>query len=148
MTDIVEKHIRSRMMSSIRSKNTKPEMVVRKMLHHLGFRYRLHDKNLPGTPDLVFPKYHAVLFVNGCFWHGHRCSIFKWPASNQEFWKNKIMRNAYNDKKHKSELLDEGWRVGVIWECTLRKRNIPLSHIADEIVYWLKSGITEMEISS
>ena len=148
MTDIVEKHIRSRMMSSIRSKNTKPEMIIRKMLHHLGFRYRLHDKNLPGTPDLVFPRYHAVLFVNGCFWHGHRCSIFKWPASNQEFWKNKIMRNIYNDRKHISELLNEGWRVGVIWECTLRKQNQMLSPIADKITCWLKSDINEMEISA
>ena len=98
MADIVDKKTRSKMMAGIKGKNTKPEMLIRKALFAKGLRYRLHDKNLPGKPDLVFPKYKAVIFVQGCFWHGHDCHLFKWPTSNKEYWRNKINRNREVDK--------------------------------------------------
>ena len=93
MADVVDRKTRSRMMSGIRGKNTRPELLIRKGLHARGFRFRLHDKRLPGKPDLVLPKYSAVIFVHGCFWHGHDCHLFKWPQSRREFWRKKITRN-------------------------------------------------------
>lgn len=120
MSDIVSPETRSRMMSGIRGKNTKPEIKVRKSLHRLGFRYRLHDKSLPGKPDLVLPKYKTVIFVNGCFWHGHECGLFKWPKSNTEFWKEKITGNRLRDEKNLEHLDKLGWNVITVWECSLR----------------------------
>src|ERR1700733_3845367 len=93
MADVVSPEVRSRMMSGIRGKNTKPEMVIRRGLHARGYRYLLHDGRLPGKPDLVFPKHRAVIFVHGCFWHGHDCHLFKWPKSRWGFWRKKIERN-------------------------------------------------------
>lgn len=119
MVDIVSKEVRSRMMSGIRSKNTKPEIMLRKGLHSSGFRFRIHDPKLLGKPDLVFPKYNSVIFVHGCFWHRHLCSLFKWPTSRSEFWRNKLNRNHDVDAQNIRELLDAGWRVGVVWECSL-----------------------------
>ena len=107
-------------MSGIGGKNTKPELVVRKLLHESGLRFRLHRKDLPGRPDIVLPKYKFAIFVNGCFWHGHQCSLFKMPASNTEFWKEKIEGNVKRDSNRIKQLRDLGWRVGVIWECSLR----------------------------
>ena len=95
MVDVVTPEKRSAMMSGIKGKNTKPEFIVRKALFKRGFRYTLHNKNLPGKPDLVFARYKAVVFVNGCFWHGHNCHLFKWPKSNPEFWKEKITNNHF-----------------------------------------------------
>jgi DNA mismatch endonuclease, patch repair protein len=124
MADIVSSEKRSQMMSGIKSKNTKPEIAIRKELHRRGFRYRIHVKNLPGKPDLVFPKYNAVLFIHGCFWHGHEdCQLFKWPSSRTDFWKTKIIRNRELDRKAISILHSEGWRVGIIWECSMRGRS-------------------------
>lgn len=107
-------------MSGIRGKDTKPEMFVRKGLHRLGFRFRLHDRSLPGTPDLVLPKYNAVVFVHGCFWHGHDCHLGTKPATRKEFWAAKFEENRARDRKAREALLKKGWRVLEIWECAMR----------------------------
>ena len=123
MTDVVTKAMRSRMMSGIRSKNTKPELMIRHGLHSRGLRYRLHSKRIPGKPDLVFPKYRAVIMIHGCFWHGHKCKISNIPKSNKKFWTNKISNNVKRFKKNRARLRAEGWRVIVIWECQVKKGN-------------------------
>jgi len=110
------------MMSGIRGKNTKPELTIRKALHARGFRYRIHCKDLPGNPDMCLPKYRAVIFVHGCFWHGHDCHLFKWPKTRPEFWKAKIERNQTVDSQVKDRLLSAGWRVATVWECSLKGR--------------------------
>ncbi len=108
-------------MSCIKGKNTKPEEIVRKYLFSQGFRYRKNNKRLPGTPDIVLPKYRTVIFVNGCFWHGHQgCRYFVVPKTNTEFWMNKIDTNRIRDQKKMSELETMGWKVIVIWECELK----------------------------
>jgi DNA mismatch endonuclease, patch repair protein len=109
------------MMSGIRGKDTKPEMIVRRGLHRLGFRFRLHDKSLPGKPDLVFPKYKTVVFVHGCFWHRHDCKYFKWPKTRPNFWRDKILGNVERDQQHIRELEATGWQVLVVWECETRE---------------------------
>lgn len=112
---------RSKTMRAVRSKNTGPECAVRRMAHSLGFRFRLHRKDLPGTPDLVFPKYYAVIFVHGCFWHGHNCPRgSRTPKANAEYWRRKLERNKMRDAKALSDLLSAGWRVQTIWECELK----------------------------
>ena len=122
MADCHSKEMRSYNMSRIRSKNTKPEEIVRKHLFSQGFRYRKNDSKLPGKPDIVLPKYKTVIFVNGCFWHGHTgCRYFVWPKSNPDFWKAKITGNVERDKTNCELLADMGWRVLVIWECELKK---------------------------
>ncbi|MCL4309669.1 MAG: very short patch repair endonuclease [Actinobacteria bacterium] len=147
MTDIVPPEVRSRMMAGIRGKNTKPELAIRKGLFAKGFRYRLHDSRLPGKPDLVLPRYHAVIFVNGCFWHGHNCPLFKWPASNTEFWRDKITRNRENDKKCRTEVAKLGWRVLTIWECSFRgPKKRPIETVVEETAMWLRSDSVKMEI--
>jgi|TARA_R100000455_G_C6268405_1_gene123884 DNA mismatch endonuclease (patch repair protein) len=108
------------MMSGIRGKDTKPEMVVRRGLHAMGFRFRLHDRSLPGNPDLVLRKYRTVIFVHGCFWHRHDCRYFKWPATRPEFWRNKILRNVERDEENVAALEAMGWRVLTVWECETR----------------------------
>src|SRR4051812_15356860 len=108
------------MMSGIRGKNTKPEKVLRQLLHARGFRFRLHAR-LPGHPDIVLPKWNAVIFVHGCFWHRHECAIFKWPSTRPEFWRAKINGNAERDKRNEISLVEDGWRVGMVWECSLRE---------------------------
>lgn len=118
--DIVDKHTRSRMMAGIRSKDTWPEMAVRRFLHGMGLRYRLHGKDLPGTPDLVFPKYKTVIFVHGCFWHGHDCRYFKLPKTRTEFWLEKISGNKARDVRNLDALRVIGWNVIVIHECEIR----------------------------
>jgi DNA mismatch endonuclease (patch repair protein) len=119
MTDKVTPEVRSRMMTSIKGKNTKPEMIIRKMLHALGFRYRLYAKDLPGCPDIVLPKYNAVIMVNGCFWHGHDCHLSNMPKSRSEYWEEKINKNRIRDEKNKKQLHELGWRVAIIWECAI-----------------------------
>lgn len=140
MADIVSSEKRSQMMAGIKGKNTKPELLVRKALHKLGFRYRLHVKQLPGKPDLVFPKYKAVLFVHGCFWHGHDCHLFKWPSSKTEFWQKKITRNQEIDRLTIEKLHKEGWRTGIIWECALKgKKRRLFDDVIQETVRWLNT---------
>lgn len=132
--DIKSPEARSYNMSRIRSKNTKPEETVRKYLFSQGFRYRKNVKELPGTPDIVLPKYHTVIFVNGCFWHHHVCKYFKWPTNNAEFWKEKINTNVSRDELKSKLLADAGWKVIVIWECELKQdREAMLEALAERI---------------
>lgn len=141
MTDVVSPEVRSRMMSGIRGKDTQPEMLVRKALHRMGFRYRLHDKKLPGHPDLVFPKYRAVIFVHGCFWHGHDCRYFKWPKTRPDFWRNKIEGNQERDTRNIKKLEESGWRILVIWECELREAdNTTMMDLIRDWSDWLSTG--------
>ena len=122
MADVHTPEQRSYNMSRIRSKNTKPEELVRKFLFSQGFRYRKNDARLPGKPDIVLPKYKTVIFVNGCFWHGHEgCRYFVWPKNNAEFWEEKITGNIQRDKHNHQLLANQGWRVIEIWECQLMK---------------------------
>ena len=135
------------MMAGIRGKNTKPELVIRKALHARGFRYRIHCKDLPGNPDMCFPKYGAVIFVHGCFWHGHDCHLFKWPKTRPEFWSSKIARNREVDALAEQRLLSEGWRVATIWECALKGRErLSLEDISQHCADWLRSGGTSLVI--
>ena len=120
MVDVVDKATRSRMMSGIKGKNTKPEIRVRKVLHKAGYRFRLHGKNLPGKPDIVLAKHKTVIFVHGCFWHGHDCKYFKWPKTRPEFWRNKIEGNKTRDASQQEKLKNLGWQVKVIWECEVK----------------------------
>ncbi len=119
MTDVHTPVIRSKNMRAIRNRNTKPEILVRKLLHSRGFRFRLNVKTLPAKPDIVFPKYRAVILVNGCFWHGHDCPVFRWPKTRTEFWKEKITGNQQRDKRNLMNLQAAGWRVLTLWECAL-----------------------------
>ncbi|WP_130911165.1 very short patch repair endonuclease [Pseudomonas sp. Sample_9] len=147
MVDIVDAATRSRMMSGVRGKNTKPEISVRKALHARGFRYRIHVNNLPGKPDLVLPKYSAVVFVHGCFWHGHSCPYFKIPQTRTDFWCEKIRRNRARDKVQESSLLAGGWRILVIWECAVRSMNKEKSHVLiDQVAEWLINGNEYLQI--
>jgi DNA mismatch endonuclease (patch repair protein) len=121
MVDIVDAATRSRMMSGIRNANTTPERCVRTFLHHAGLRFRLHVRNLPGTPDIVLPKYRTVVFVHGCFWHRHTdCQYAYTPKSRLDFWQRKFASNVERDSRNASRLRDSGWRVLTIWECQLR----------------------------
>lgn len=148
MADIVTPEKRSKMMSGIKNKDTKPELLIRKSLHKKGFRYKLHDKNLPGKPDLVLPKYKAVIFINGCFWHKHDCYLFKWPKSRCVFWKQKIEGNAKKDLEHFQSLEQLGWRIMIIWECSIKgKKLLQQDNIIEMTVKWLKSDIPKYEIS-
>lgn len=121
--DKISKEKRSWTMAQVKSKDTKPEMKVRKWLHHNGFRYRLHDKRYPGKPDIVLPKYKCIVNINGCYWHGHDCKNFRFPKSNTEYWKNKINGNINRDKKNNSLLKELGFKVITVWECELKKDN-------------------------
>lgn len=120
MVDVLSPAQRRLNMSRIRGRDTKPEMKVRLGLHARGLRYRLHDRSLPGRPDLVFPKYRAVVFVHGCFWHAHGCMLSKVPTTRQSFWKEKLEGNAARDRKAIKALKESGWRVFLVWECALR----------------------------
>ncbi len=121
LADIVSPETRSRMMSGIRGRNTRPELVLRSALHARGFRFRLHVRDLPGKPDLVFPKHRAVIQVHGCFWHRHGCKKTTNPSTNSEFWALKFRQNVERDVKTEAELVELGWRFGLVWECALGK---------------------------
>jgi DNA mismatch endonuclease, patch repair protein len=147
LADIVAPEIRSRMMQAIRSKDTKPELAIRSGLHALGYRFRLHRRSLPGTPDLVFPSRRAVVFVHGCFWHRHQCHLFKWPKARQGFWRKKIMTNARNDARHLEALREDGWRILVIWECALKgKTRLPDGAPVLRAARWLEGKRAFQEI--
>lgn len=135
------------MMAGIRGKNTKPELLVRKALHARGFRYRIHCKDLPGNPDMCFPKYRAVIFVHGCFWHGHDCHLFRWPKTRPEFWSAKIARNREMDGSAEQRLMSEGWRMANVWECALKgKTRLPLEDVVASLERWLQSDESSLEI--
>lgn len=137
-SDNLTAEARAKCMRSNRSKNTRPEMELRKRLHKEGIRYRLHNKDLPGSPDLVFPRWNAVAFVHGCFWHGHTCKR-EGPKTNSEFWKKKLFQNRQRDQRVRLELEKAGWRQLVVWECALASSNksSPLQVIRD-ILVWLQ----------
>lgn len=146
--DRVSSDVRSRMMAGIRGKNTRPELLLRSALHAQGIRFRLHRKDLPGKPDLVFPRYRAVLFVNGCFWHGHDCHLFRWPKTREDFWRDKIGKNVDRDTRNRSALLQLGWRFATVWECSMKgPQRISVDSIASSCVCWLKSQESQLEIA-
>lgn len=148
MADIVDQPTRSRMMSGIRGKNTRPEMLIRQGLHRKGYRFRLHHAGLPGKPDIVFPSRHAVIMVHGCFWHWHNCHLFKWPSSRQDFWRSKITRNRQKDMETEKALLHEGWRILTVWECALKgKTRQLLEQVIEQCAVWLDSGSSSLEIT-
>lgn len=146
MVDIVDSATRSRMMSGIRGRDTKPERVIRSQLHRKGFRFRINRRDLPGKPDIVFPGLNAVVLVHGCFWHGHDCPLFKLPGTRTEFWAQKIGRNRENDAKVMRALLDSRWRVAVVWECALRGRGGDISGTVDALAAWLRSDLQTIEL--
>lgn len=147
MADIVTPEKRSLMMSGIRGKDTKPEIAIRKALFARGWRYRIHDKRLPGKPDLVFPGLRAVVFVDGCFWHGHHCHLFRLPSSRIEFWAQKIDRNRERDIEVRRKLEELGWRHLTVWECALKGRTrLPIVDVIDRVADWLESGKGTAEI--
>lgn len=125
MADVHSIKVRSYNMSQIKGKNTKPEILVRKFLHSMGFRYRLHDKTLFGKPDIVLRKYKSLIFINGCFWHAHEnCRYFIIPKTKTEWWTNKLLGNREKDQKNILELTNQGWKIFVIWECELKKNSL------------------------
>ena len=138
MADTVDKKTRTRMMASVKNKNTSPELNIRKALFSKGIRYRLHDRKLPGSPDLVFPKYKAVIFIHGCFWHNHNCKHGRLPITNRAFWENKLHGNAKRDQQIVDKLHSLGWRTRVIWLCSLKnKQKFASDGDVDEIINWL-----------
>jgi len=148
MADVHTPEQRQRNMSRIRGRDTKPEMMVRRGLHARGLRYRLQDRSLPGRPDLVFPKYRAVIFVHGCFWHGHNCPMFHLPATRPDFWQAKISGNQVRDAKAHQGLLAAGWRVLTVWECCLKSPHRPaLDTVIDQCFEFITRDKKTKEIS-
>lgn len=134
MADTLTPNQRSERMSRVRGKDTKPELIVRRLVHGLGYRYRLHRRDLPGQPDLVFPSRRKVLFVHGCFWHRHEgCPLTRWPKSRLEFWKPKLEGNRIRDQANQAKLADLGWDYLVVWECDLKD----MDRLANKIVKFL-----------
>jgi DNA mismatch endonuclease (patch repair protein) len=137
MTDIYSKEKRSNIMSKISGKNTKPELIIRRILRNLGIRYRLHKGDIPGKPDIVLKKYNKVIFIHGCFWHGHEgCKRSKRPETNKEFWNRKIDRNIERDKENEKQLYESGWDVIVIWQCQLKDLESLKLYLAN----WILNG--------
>lgn len=127
-------------MAAIRGRDTKPELLIRRAMHAAGLRYRLHSRHLAGRPDLVFAQHRAVIFVNGCFWHQHNCHLFKWPGTRQEFWHEKIRRNVMNDHRVLTALGSTGWRVAVVWECSLKGRTkLDEAETMHRLASWVRS---------
>lgn len=147
MADIVDAATRSRMMSGIRGKNTKPEIAIRTAIHRLGFRYRLHSPDVPGKPDMVFPASRAVIFVNGCFWHGHDCKYFRLPSTRPGFWAMKIAANKARDLLVRAKLEKADWRHLTIWECAIRGQpKEATGKVAKQAARWLGSRLRRGEI--
>lgn len=140
MVDVVDAETRSRMMAGIKSRDTKPETVIRSGLHARGFRYRLTTTGVPGKPDVVLPKWRTVILVHGCFWHWHGCALSKIPATNVGFWKAKLEANKRRDQEVKRLLAADGWRVAVVWECATRgahaRENLP--RLLDRLAAWVR----------
>ena len=146
MIDVVDRETRSRMMAGIKGRDTKPELALRRALHARGLRYRLHDRKLAGKPDLAFRRFGAVCFVHGCFWHRHpNCPFTTVPATRTEFWQAKFKANVNRDQRTKRELLEAGWRVAIIWECSLRGDRVHITALALE--RWLRGIEREFETS-
>ena len=135
MADTVSAQVRSRIMAQVKSKDTKPELAVRRLLHGLGYRYRLHRKDLPGRPDLVFPSRRKAIFVNGCFWHGHAdCEKVRLPLSNRAYWRDKLRRNQERDERNLASLQESGWETMVVWECEL----VDLDVVSQNLIAFLE----------
>lgn len=148
MTDIVDQQTRSRMMSGIRGKNTKPELALRQALHARGFRFRLHSGKVYGRPDLVLPKHRAAVFVHGCFWHRHEgCRYATVPATRPEFWRAKFDANAARDSSVRTRLLQDGWRVATVWECAFRKPE-SMNNAVRTFEEWLLGTESQVEIGA
>lgn len=146
MADIVSPAKRSKMMAGIASKNTRPKIRIRKLLHQMGYRFRLHRKDLPGRPDIVLPRYRTVVFVNGCFWHGHsNCPLFRLPKSRKEFWQDKLLNNRTRDLKKSSELQSMDWRVVTVWECATKGR---MALTKPALLIELRNAISESGLES
>jgi DNA mismatch endonuclease (patch repair protein) len=144
--DTVDSATRSRMMSGIRGSNTKIEMLVRRALHARGLRYRLHSRKLPGRPDMAFASARAAVFMNGCFWHGHDCPLFRLPGTNTEFWRSKIDGNRARDVRSLEALHSQGWRTAVVWECAMRGRPVAdFEHLIAGLEAWLRTGMGNIE---
>jgi len=152
MADVLTPEQRWLNMSRIRGRDTKPELCIRRGLHARGLRFRLHPKELPGKPDLVFPRYRTAVFVHGCFWHGHGCHLSKMPATRPEFWRKKIARNVARDQKTIAALNESGWRVLVIWECALRGPGRPseeeIMDAAVRFIQWDERAFCELMVRS
>lgn len=147
MTDVHNAATRSRNMAAIKGKDTRPEMIVRQGLHKAGFRYRLHAAELPGKPDLIFPKYKAVIFIQGCFWHQHQCTMFHWPKSRTEWWVKKISANRAHDEAVQDKLRELGWRVLLVWECALKgKAKYNSEQWIELVTLWLLEGSSFNEL--
>lgn len=142
MADVVSPEKRSQMMAGIRGQDTKPEITIRRLLFSKGYRFRLRRKDLPGRPDIVLPKYNAVIFVHGCFWHGHeQCNLFRMPKSKQEFWNKKISGNIIRDEIAIVKLQEDGWRVCTVWECALKGRNrLGEDKVINSLASWIEDG--------
>ena len=151
MADIVGASTRSKMMACVKGKDTIQEVEIRKRLFALGFRYRLHVKKLSGTPDIVLPKYKAVIFIHGCFWHVHDCHLFRWPKSKKAFWKKKLSGNKKRDIKNIESLKKLGWRILVIWECSFRgtgkNHDHEIARVVRQVSKWLTSRQNYSEIA-
>lgn len=151
MADLVDPCTRSRMMASIRGKDTKPELAIRKGLFACGYRYRLHSNKLPGKPDIVLPRYRAVVFVNGCFWHWHDCSHFRMPGTRTAWWKEKLGTNRDRDARNIQQILERKYRVCVIWECAWRgsKADMPqrIERVVSRLAKWINGNRRYLEIS-
>lgn len=148
MADVLTAAQRQLNMSRIRGRDTRPELLVRRGLHRLGFRYRLHSRALPGRPDLAFPGRHAVVFVHGCFWHGHGCPMCKAPATRRDFWASKIATNRTRDLAAIRRLGEAGWRVLVVWECALRgPARLPTCEVLDACANFLNSNMPSTELA-
>jgi DNA mismatch endonuclease, patch repair protein len=147
MIDVVDRITRSRMMAGIRGKDTKPELDLRRALHRGGLRYRLHVAGLPGRPDIVLPKYSAVIEVRGCFWHRHKaCRFCTRPASNPHFWKSKFGETIKRDRRNLEALRKLGWKVAIVWECSIKDKGAEA--VAGKIAAWLQTGRSFKEFSS
>ena len=144
MVDVLTAEQRQLNMSRIRGRDTKPEMFIRRGLHACGLRYRLQDRKLPGRPDLIFPRHRAVIFVHGCFWHGHDCPLFKLPKTRRDFWNAKILSNRSRDKRAEDTLLEHRWRVATVWECSLKGIN---KLGGDEVIQQCRSFLLSKEIT-
>lgn len=148
MVDVVPADVRSRMMAGIRGTNTKPELQLRRGLHAAGFRFRLHDRALPGKPDIVLPRYRAVVLAHGCFWHGHDCHLFKWPSTRVDFWREKIGRNQTVNLRSHDALRALGWREAVVWECALKGRTrLAFPDVIGTLASWLREEGDSLEIA-
>lgn len=141
MADVHSPEVRSKNMRAIRGRDTRPEIFLRKSLHKAGFRYRISTADLPGKPDVYLPRYRTVIFVHGCFWHCHGCYLFKLPLNRRDFWLNKLSGNVVRDQRNLKLLLDNGYRVLVVWECSLKGRNkLSSDQLITNIQQWLNVG--------